>query len=117
MKRIKYRKCIDPQNRTKVFSIDSKTEDTECKTQVQKSFTYVLDWAREAKPVQKPPLVFIRKKFDTKSAVEEFSFHVKGYFYMTHNSNLMRVRFHHRLGIKIEWKTKDFSFKESAKLA
>jgi hypothetical protein len=116
MKRIKYRKCINPRNRTKVFSIDSKTEDTECKTQVHKSFRYVLDPAREPKPAQKPPMVFIRKKLDTKRSIEEFSFHVKGYFYLTHNAHLMRVRFHHMLDIKIEWRAKNLSSKQPVSL-
>jgi len=116
MKRVLYKKRIDLNKRLKTFSIYSRTEDLQCRTHVRKGFAYAVDRAKEAKPQHKPPLVFIRKTFDTKRGVEGFNFHVKGHFYVTHNRTLMRVRFHHTLDIVINWKANNFSPKKSASL-
>ena len=116
MKKILFQKRIDLNKRQKKFSIFTKTEDRECKTRVRKGFTYYVDWAEVSEPVSKPPLVFIRKTFDSKKGIERFSFHVKGYFYASHDRKMVRVRFHHTLDIEIKWKIKDFSPKKSASL-
>ncbi len=116
MKKILFKKRIDTEKRTKTFSIFSQTEDHQCRTYVRKGFSYTVDWARENRPVSKPPLVFIRKTVNTEKGVEGFSFHVKGYFYINHNRKMMRVRFNHTLDIRIRWKIKNFSPKKSASL-
>ena len=116
VKNILFEKRINLEKRVKSFSIHSKTEDKQCKTRIAKSFTYAVDRAREAKPTSKPPLIFIHKSFDTKERTEGFSFHVKGYFFVKHNRQLMKVRFNHTLDIEIQWKIKDFSPKKSASL-
>ena len=116
MKKVLFRKRINLNKRIKTFSIYSRTEDPECKTQVRKGFTYAVDWAKDDRPVSKPPLIFIRKSYDSKKRVETFGFHVKGYFYITYKRELMRVRFHHTLDIEIKWKAKDFSPKKSVSL-
>jgi len=107
MKRVLFKKRIDLDKKTKTFSIDTKTEDQQSKTRVKKSFTYAIDWAKEDNPRSRRPLVFIRKTFDTKRGVEEFGFHVKGYFFVTQESELVKVLFHHTLDIKIRWKGKE----------
>ena len=117
MKRVLFRKRINLKKRVKTFSIYSKTEDQECKTQVRKGFSYAVDWAKEDRPPEpKAPLIFIKKSFNTKKRVETFSFHVKGYFYVNYNRELMRVRFSHTLDIEIQWKAKYFSPKKSVSL-
>ena len=116
MKKVLYKKRINLKKRLKTFSIYSRSEDQECKTKVRKGFAYAVDWARKSKPHSKPPLIFINKTFDTKKGIETFSFHVKGYFYINYNRELMRVRFHHTLDIEIKWKVKDFSPKKSVSL-
>jgi hypothetical protein len=117
MKKVLFRKRINLKKRIKTFSIYSKSEDRECKTQVRKGFTYAVDWAKDEKPVSKPPLVFIRKAFNTKKGIETFGFHVKGFFFVTYKRQLMRVRFHHTLDIEIKWKAKKISPKKSVSLA
>ena len=116
MKDVLFESQIDLEKCTKNFSIFSKTEDKACKTQVQKSFTYVVNRVEEDAPVAKAPIVFIRKSFDAKTRVEEFGFHVKGFFLVNHEDTLMKVLFHHTLDIKIKWKAKDFSPKKSESL-
>lgn len=116
MKEVLYKRRIDPQKRFKTFSIDSKTEDHKCKTQIYKSFKYAVDRSKGKKFGSKPPLIFIRKFFDTKRGIEEFSFHVKGYFSINHHGKLMKVRFYHTLDITIQWKAENFSPKKSASL-
>ena len=116
MKKMLFESDINLEKRKKNFSICSNTEDTQCKTQVRKSFTYVVDQTRRPNPKHKAPLVFIRKSFDTEKSIEVFSFHVKGYFHIKHNDALMKVLFHHTLDIKIDWKAKDFSPKKSVSL-
>ena len=116
MKKILFKKRINLEKRAKNFSIHSQTEDQKCRTEVHKSFTYAVSRVKEKDPQPKPPLVFIRKAFDTKKGIEEFGFHVKGYFYITHNGGPVKVRFHHTLDIMITWKVKDFSPNKSANL-
>ena len=116
MKDVLFESQIDLEKCRKNFSICSKTENKDSKTQVQKSFTYVVDRVEEAAPAAKAPIVFIRKSFDAKTRVEEFGFHVKGYFLVSHEDMLMKVLFHHTLDITIKWKTKDFSPKKSESL-
>ena len=113
MKKILFKKRIDLDKRTKAFSIYTHTEDSECKTFVRKGFTYTVDLAKGERLISKPPLVFVRKTVDTKKGIEGFSFHVKGYFYVNHNRQEVRVRFHHTLDITIRWKIKNFSPKKS----
>ena len=116
MKRVLFESQIDLEKKRKNFSIYSRTEDKQCKTQIQKSFTYVVNRVEEAAPAAKAPIVFIRKSFDAKTRVEEFGFHVKGFFLVNHEDTLMKVMFHHTLDIKIKWKAKDFSPKKSESL-
>ncbi|MBN1869813.1 MAG: hypothetical protein JW847_04455 [Candidatus Omnitrophica bacterium] len=116
MKKVLFRKRINLEKRLKTFSIYSRTEDEECKTLVRKGFAYAVDWAKEQEPSSRPPLIFIRKSFDTQKGIETFSFHVKGYFFVNFNRELMRVRFNHALDIEIKWKVKDFSPKKSVSL-
>ena len=116
MKKILFKKRIDLEKRIKTFSIYSQSEDEQCKTQVRKGFAYTVDQAHEDRLSSRPPLVCIRKTFHSKKGVEGFSFHVKGFFYVNNNRNLIRVRFHHTLDIEIKWKVKNFSPKKSASL-
>lgn len=116
MREVLYEKRLDPAKRVKVFSIDSETVDKKCKTKICKSFRYKVDRARESDPRNKAPLIFIRKSFDTKRRIESFSFHVKGFFFISHGKELLRVRFNHALDITIHWNAKDFSPKKSVSL-
>ena len=116
MRELLYEHQLDPDKRIKVFSIDSRAEDKKCKTRILKSFKYMVDWAKESKPLKKAPQVFIRKSFDTKRGIESFSFHVKGYFFITQNDELMKVRFNHTLDITIRWKAKSLSPNETVSL-
>jgi hypothetical protein len=116
MKKVLFESQVDLEKKRKNFSIHSRTEDKQCKTQIQKSFTYVVARGKEQNPGAKAPLVFIQKSFDTKRGVEEFSFHVKGYFHLVHNDVFLKVLFHHTLDIRIQWKVNDFSPKKSASL-
>jgi len=116
MKDVLFESQIDLEKCRKNFSVYSKTEDKASKTQVHKSFSYLVDRVGGAVPVSKAPIVFIRKSFDAKTRVEEFGFHVKGFFLVNHEDTLMKVLFHHTLDIKIKWKAKDFSPKKSVSL-
>ena len=117
MKKVLFRKRMNLKKRIKTFSIYSRSEDQECKTQVKKGFAYAVDRAKETRPVSKPPLIFIRKSFDTKKAIETFSFHVKGYFFVTYKRELIRVRFYHTLEIEIKWKAGHLLSKKTESLA
>lgn len=116
MKDVLFESQIDLEKCRKNFSICSQTEDKTNKTKVQKSFMYVVDRVQGPAPVAKAPIVFIRKSFDAKTRIEEFGFHVRGYFLVNHEDILMKVLFHHTLDIQIKWKAKDFSPKKSASL-
>lgn len=116
MRKILYKKHIDLEKREKAYSIHSETEDRKCRTEVRKSFMYAVSKAKESKPRPKLPLVFIRKTVDTKKGIEEFGFHVKGHFHITHKGEPMKVRFHHTLDITIRWKAQHFSPNKSANL-
>jgi hypothetical protein len=116
MREVLYEKQLDPKKRVKIFTIDSESEDKKSKTKIRKSFKYKVDRAGGAKPRTKAPLVFIRKYFDTKRNIESFSFHVKGFFFITQEEELMKVWFNHTLDIMIRWKAKNFSPSKSVSL-
>ena len=113
MKDIQYRKSVDVEHRTKDFSVTSRTEDKDSKTQVMKSFQYQVSLIEKVEPAIEPPQIYIKKSFDSVKRVEKFNFQVIGYFYMTHSDNLLEVHFHHTLDIEICWKNKEFSPKKS----
>ena len=113
MKEILYKKQCDTKNKTKNFSVSQSSEDKDSLTGVSKSFQYkVVPAAYDSVPPPAPQ-VFMKKSFDTKARVESFDFQVKGFFYITHNRNYMKVNFHHTLHIEIHWKTASISPQKS----
>ena len=116
MRHILYKKRQSIKNRRKVISINEHTEDKECKTNVRKSFAYVVSLANPDEKTLIEPQIYIKKSFDSKSQVEKFSFRVKGAFYMNKERYTLKVDFCHTLKIDISWKNKVFSPKKSATL-
>ena len=116
MRNITYKKKQSVQHRRKLISICENSEDKECKTYVRKSFIYIVSKAEGMEEQLKAPEVFIKKRFDTKSLTERFSFRVKGAFYINQERNLLKVNFCHTLRINIIWKSKLFSPKKSVTL-
>ena len=116
MRNIIYKKKQSLEHRRKLISICENTEDKECKTYVRKSFIYIVSKAEAVEEHPKPPEIFIKKRFDTQSLTERFSFRVKGSFYLNQERNLLKVNFCHTLRINIIWKSKIFSPKKSVTL-
>lgn|SRR3989338_11689257 len=116
MRNIIYKKKQSLEHRRKIISICENSEDKECKTYIRKSFIYIISKVEAMGENQNPPEIFIKKRFDTKSLVERFSFRVKGAFYITRERNLFKVDFCHTLRINIIWKSKLFSPKKSVTL-
>ena len=116
MRNIIYKKKQSLEHRRKLISICENSEDKECKTYVRKSFVYIVSKAEGMEEIPNPPEIFIKKRFDTKSLVERFSFKVKGSFYLTKERILFKVNFCHTLRINIIWKSKIFSPKKSVTL-
>lgn len=116
MKKMTINRQMDAKNHAKKVAISHNSEDAESKTQVSKSFQYTVSRNVVENPVAEAPQVHIKKAFDSKNKQEKFNFQVKGYFFMKHKGELVKVNFHHALDIKITWKSKDFSPKKSAVL-
>lgn len=116
MRTIEYKKRHSLKHHRKVISINENNEDKDCKTRVHKSFVYVVRNVARATDPLKEPHIFIRKRFNSKTREENFSFKVKGAFYMTRDRGLFKVDFCHALRIAIEWKDQIFSPKKSATL-
>jgi hypothetical protein len=117
MRNIIYKKKQSLEHRRKLISICENSEDKECKTYVRKSFIYIVSKVEAVEANPNPPEVFIKKRFDTKSLTERFSFRVKGTFYINNaERHLMKVNFCHTLRINIIWKSKIFSPKKSVTL-
>jgi hypothetical protein len=116
MKTIEYKKRHSLKHRRKVISINENNEDQECKTHVHKSFVYVVAEILKMGEVLPAPQIYIRKKFNSKSQEESFSFKVKGAFYMNRGRSVFKVHFCHALRIQIVWKYKIFSPEKSATL-
>jgi len=113
MKEILLQKENDLKNGTKMMSITQKSEDSECRTKVYKSFQYHAIKAHGLKLKNMSPEISITKQFNTKTSVEKFTFAVNGFFYLVCNRHLLRVNFKHKLHILIQWKVKVFSPKKS----
>ena len=80
MKEILFKKMSDLKRRTKHISIGQESEDKDCKTHVQKSFSYIVSRVDQAEEEVQPPQIYIKKAFNSKTLVEQFSFEVKGSF-------------------------------------
>ena len=116
MKEILFKKMSDLKRKTKHLSISQHSEDKDCKTHVQKSFSYIVSMADQADEAVNAPQIYIKKTFNSKTMTEQFCFEVKGSFLLSNNRFLTKVRFHHTLRIDILWKNKVFSPKKSAVL-
>ena len=106
MREVQYKKKVSPQNNRKMMSISEHSEDKDCKTHVRKSFVYVVSRAARMEKEQPAPDISIKKLRDTKKQQEQFSFRVKGHFYMVQGRGVCRVDFCHSLRIDIDWKNK-----------
>ena len=113
MKEILFKKALDPQKRTKTFSIKSHKEDKESKTVIEKGFAYQVLNVEQIEPKIEPPEIYIHKSIDNQKKIEKFNLQVRGSFYITKDRMLLQVYFHHTLNIEILWKTKIFSPKKS----
>ena len=102
--------------RGKKIIIREKGEDKECVTNVHKTFIFLAQpVTTSGDPAQ--PIVNIKKSFDSVTRCERFSFRVKGYFFINHNRQLVRMNYCHSLRISMRWKSKVASPKKSVTLA
>lgn len=104
MKEVLHRKRCDVDKGMKLITISSRASDQEGQTRVRKSFLYNVWRAQTMDMPVHPPQIYIHKSFDTKRHLERFSFQVKGSFYTTDKTVLVRVYFHHSLHVQILWK-------------
>jgi vacuolar-type H+-ATPase subunit E/Vma4 len=117
MKQILHTSRAAYHNRAKIIKIVEKAEDSECLTQVRKTFIYVVSAVVDETQKLPEPQIKIRKSFDTKTREEKFAFRIKGGIYVNHNRRLLRVDYSHTLRINLKWKTKVFSPKKSVTMA
>ena len=116
MRDILYKKRQSLKNHRKMISINEHSEDKECKTHVRKSFIYIVKGVAKVDGAVSQPDIYIKKFFDTKSGREDFSFRVKGAFFMTRGHGIFKIHFCHTLKINITWKNKVFSPNKSVTL-
>ncbi len=113
MKEVLYRNATSlPKGRKAIF-ISEKCEDKECRTYVRKSFVYLVSPEMRVCQPANAPDIHIRKAYNSKTKEEKFTFRIKGYFYITKDFSVLKVRFCHSLKIKILWKSKLFSPKSA----
>ena len=113
MKRVTFQKRYDAENGRKELSIIQKAEEKDCSTEVHKSFVYHVVKIPQMNTQFERPQIDIRKAYHTKKKLEQFRFHVKGSFCLTHEREAVQVNFEHTLEIEILWKNKIFSPKKS----
>src|SRR3989338_6576 len=116
MRQVFYRKRHSLKNRHKMMSICETYDEQDCKTSVRKYFIYVVSKEDNIDQNINPPRIDIKKYFNTKTREERFHFRVKGYFYISREAALLKVRFCHSLKISIVWKSKELSPKKSVTL-
>ncbi len=113
MKEILYKKVMDPEQRIKNFSIKTTKDEKESKTEVEKAFSYHVVPVEKIEEEIAAPDIYVKKEINNKNKTEKFHLEVKGYFFMTKDRSVVKVCFHHRLHIQIQWKSKIFSPKKS----
>ena len=91
-------------------------EDSQCLTNVRKTFIYVAHEADSQEEI-KAPVVHIKKSFDSVTRCEKFAFHVKGFFYVNRSRRLVKVGYCHALKINLRWKAIMTTPKKSVSLA
>ncbi len=116
MREILYKKKHSLKSRRKMITLTERNEDNECKTYVRKHFVYIVSRVELTNENLERPDVIIKKSYNTKTKTEDFSFRVKGNFYMTQERRIFQVSFCHSLRINIIWKLPDLSPKKSVTL-
>ncbi len=104
------------KGRGKTILLREHMEDKECVSDVRKTFIYL---AQEADIQGEPgtPQVHVQKFFDSVTQDENFSFRVKGFFYVNRNRRLVKVDYCHTLKIRLHWKSRVSSPKKSVTMA
>ena len=102
--------------RGKIILITERAEDKQCVSDVRKKFIYV------AKEVDSDggtatPQVRVEKYFDSKTNDEFFSMIVRGFFHVYRNRRMVKVGYCHFLKIRLRWKIKNISPKNSVTMA
>lgn len=99
-----------------MMSIRETSDEQDCRTSVRKHFVYFMTQEQKIEENINPPRIDINKYVNTRTNEERFHFRVKGYFYLSKDQRLYKVRFCHSLHIGIVWKKKILSPKKSATL-
>lgn len=102
--------------RGKVVQIKEHAEDKQCVTDIQKRFIYVAKEV-ESDGGSAAPQVHIEKSFDTKTREEHFCMRVRGFFHVYRNRRMVKIGYCHILKIRLHWKHKNHSPKNSVTMA
>ena len=116
MRNILYKRRQSLKNSRRLVTIRELAEDKDCKTLVRKSFIYKVRPAIESEVPARDPQIYVKKSVNNTSHCEEFSFRVKGSFFMRYGRCGFQVEFCHILRIEIRWKEHIFSPKKSETL-
>ncbi len=102
--------------RGKVVSILEHAEDKQCVTDIRKRFIYIAKEV-DADGGSAVPQVHIEKSFDTKTREELFAMRVRGFFHVYRNRRMIKVGYCHILKIRLHWKMKNISPKDTVTMA
>lgn len=102
--------------RGKVVQILEHAEDKQCVTDIRKRFIYVAKEV-DADGGSATPQVHIEKSFDTKTREELFCMRVRGFFHVYRNRRMVKIGYCHILKIRLHWKHKKSSSKQSVTMA
>ena len=105
------------KGRGKIINLREHAEDKECITDVRKNFIYIVNETVVSEENPCTPQVHIKKSFDSVSRNENFSFRVKGFFYVNRNRRLVKVGYCHTLRITLHWKAKSTIPKKTVTMA
>lgn len=108
MRDILYKKRKSFKNHRETISVSEYSSDKECETRIRKSLVCIATRVQEVGEQTGQPEIYVKKSFDTKLRQENFSFRVKGFFFLTRKCVVFRVDFCHTLRINIVWKNKSF---------
>lgn len=116
MKKIIHKKINNFKKLKKTMLIRTRAVEDDSVTTVEKGFIYRVSRTHQMSSEPSQPQIKIRKSFDTRRRIENFTMDVRGHFFITHNRILRKVYFRHKLNICIQWKQQAFSPKKSAVL-
>jgi len=112
VKRVLLKNRNNEKKGIKALGISSHYEDKHTMTLVRKKYIYHFLRVQDQHYKKDDPQIRIKKTLNSKKRIKDFTFRVRGHFFVRHEGVLLEVKYRHYLNMQTIWKTKSQFQKE-----